>query len=152
MRNNLVIRSLSAAAFGIALCLGMPAFAQELPLDAPRAKGAAAAKSAAPAAKDAAKKGAAQAPKSLGPWRSNVIAHLNSRKRGVAGGAGIVTVAFKIDRSGKVMSAQVVNSSGNKALDGEAIALTRRASPVPPPPADVAGAVLYLKVPIRFSR
>lgn len=152
MRNNLVIRSLSAATAGIALCLGVPAFAQEPPLDAPGATGAPAVKSAAPAAKEGAKKMVAPAPKSLGPWRSKVIAHLNSRKRGVAGGAGIATVAFKIDRSGKVMSAQVVNSSGNKVLDGEAVALTQRASPVPPPPADVTGAALYLKVPIRFKR
>lgn len=94
----------------------------------------------------------APAPKSLAAWRSKVLAHLNSNKRGVSNGAGTATVAFKIDRSGKVTSAQVVTSSGNKALDAEAVALTQRASPVPPPPADVAGSSLYLKVPIRFAK
>ena len=53
---------------------------------------------------------------------------------------------------GKVMSAQVLSSSGNKALDAEAVAMTQRASPVPAPPADIAGDTLYLKVPIRFKR
>jgi len=147
MTSNIALRSLSFAAAAIALCLSVPAGAQEAPLDAPSTT----AKSTTPA-KEAAKKAAAPAPKSLGPWRSKVIAHLNSRKRGIAGGAGIATVAFKIDRSGKVMSAKVVNSSGNKALDAEAVALTERASPVPPPPADVQGATLYLKVPVRFTR
>ncbi len=94
----------------------------------------------------------APASKSLADWRGKVLAHLNSNKRGVRNGAGTATVAFKIDRSGKVTSAQVVTSSGNKALDAEAVALTQRASPVPPPPADVAGSSLYLKVPIRFAK
>ncbi len=94
----------------------------------------------------------APAPKSLATWRGKVLAHLNSNKRGVSNGAGTATVAFKIDRSGKVTSAKVVTSSGNKALDAEAVALTQRASPVPPPPADVTGTSLYLKVPIRFAK
>jgi len=91
-------------------------------------------------------------PKSLAAWRGKVLAHLNSNKRGVGNGAGTATVAFKIDRSGKVTSTKVVTSSGNKALDAEAVALTQRASPVPPPPEDVAGSSLYLKVPIRFAK
>jgi len=91
-------------------------------------------------------------PKSLVAWRSKVIAHLNSRKSGAAAADGTTTVAFKIDRSGKVVSAQVVTSSGNKGLDAEAVALTQRASPVPAPPADITGATLYLKVPIRFKK
>ena len=90
--------------------------------------------------------------KSLTAWRGKVISHLNSRKNAAVAGDGTTTVAFKIDRSGKVMSAQVLSSSGNKALDAEAVAMTQRASPVPAPPADIAGETLYLKVPIRFKR
>lgn len=95
-------------------------------------------------------KKAAAAPKSLAPWRQKLLAHINGHKRGFSGGAGTVAVAFKIDRSGKVLSTQVVKSSGNKALDAEAMALTKRASPMPPPPADVTGKTLMLRVPIRF--
>jgi periplasmic protein TonB len=50
------------------------------------------------------------------------------------------------------MSAHVLTTSGNKALDAAAMALTQRASPVPAPPSDIAGETLYLKVPIRFKR
>lgn len=139
---------------GLALSLSTPVVAQqagnvaEPSAEPPPAATAA----AAPSAATAAKKAPAPAPKSLATWRGKVIAHLNSRKRDFGGGAGTATVAFKIDRSGKVMSAKVVTSSGNKALDAEAVALTERASPVPPPPNDVPGASLYLKVPVRFTR
>jgi protein TonB len=94
----------------------------------------------------------APSPKVLATWRGQVINHLNSRKTGTSAGDGTTTVAFKIDRSGKVLSSQVVASSGNKALDQEALALMQRASPVPPPPADVTGSTLFLKVPVRFKR
>jgi periplasmic protein TonB len=91
-------------------------------------------------------------PKVLATWRGQVINHLNSRKSGAVSGDGTTTVAFKIDRSGKVMSSQVVASSGNKTLDAEALALTQRASPVPAPPAEITGSTLYLKVPVRFKK
>jgi protein TonB len=91
-------------------------------------------------------------PKSLATWRGQVIAHLNSRKREFGNADGTSTVAFSIDRSGKVVSARILSSSGNNALDEEAVALTQRASPVPPPPSDVAGSTLHLQVPIRFKR
>jgi periplasmic protein TonB len=94
----------------------------------------------------------APSPKVLATWRGQVINHLNSRKSGAVSGDGTTTVAFKIDRSGKVLSSQVVASSGNKALDAEALALTQRASPVPAPPADITGSTLYLKVPVRFKK
>lgn len=104
----------------------------------------------APAAKS--EKKVAASPKSLADWRGKVIAHLNSRKSAAAAGDGVSTVAFSIDRAGKVLSAKVLSSSGNKMLDAEAVALTQRASPVPAPPADITGDTLFLKVPIRFKK
>ena len=92
-------------------------------------------------------------PKVLAKWRGNVVAHLAAHKRAIGNGAaGVATVAFRIDRSGRVLSAQIVKSSGSAALDKEAVALTERASPVPAPPADLSGSKLYLKVPISFAR
>lgn len=114
---------------------------------------AAAQQAAAPAAsqgKPAAPK-AAPSPKSLAEWRGKVISHLNSHKRWFASADGMSMVAFSIDRSGKVISARVLKSSGNTVLDQEAIALTKRASPIPAPPSDIAGATLNLTVPIRFK-
>lgn len=88
-------------------------------------------------------------------WRGALMAHLNRHKRYPAGATttGVVTVAFTIDRSGRVLSARLVRGSGDAALDNEAVALARRASPVPPPPANVGGGgSIVLAVPIRFSR
>ncbi|HEY0218520.1 MAG TPA: TonB family protein, partial [Afipia sp.] len=42
-------------------------------------------------------------------------------------------------------------SSGDAALDQEAVALAHRVSPVPPPPPDVAGGSILLAVPVRFG-
>jgi protein TonB len=133
-----------AAIAGLALLMPASASAQQPPSGAESVPE--------PAAASAPEKKAAPVPKSLTAWRGKVLAHLNSRKREFGSGAGTATVAFKIDRSGEVASAKVVTSSGNKALDAEAVALTQRASPVPPPPADVPGTSLYLKVPVRFGR
>ena len=69
-----------------------------------------------------------------------------------AAGAGVATVAFTIDHSGRVLSARLVRSAGDSALDAEAASLPRRASPVPAPPPDVGGGSITLAVPIRFSR
>lgn len=138
-------KAASVAVLAVAtLIAALPATAQESP---PAANAQTA---AVPAPKSAAKK-PAQTPKSLTAWRGKVITHLNSSKSASAAADGTTTVAFKIDRSGKVLSSQVVASSGNKALDAEAVALMQRASPVPAPPADITGDTLFLKVPIRFK-
>ena len=82
------------------------------------------------------------------------MAHLNRHKRFPSGaaGTGVATVAFTIDRSGRVLSARLVRSAGDAALDAEAASLPRRASPVPAPPPDVGGGSITLAVPIRFNR
>ncbi len=90
---------------------------------------------------------------SISSWRGSVIAHLDRHKRSPGGGArGTSSVAFTINRSGSVISARLIRSSGNKNLDQEAVALARRASPVPKPPANIKGGSIVLSVPIRFSR
>jgi len=134
---KMTLASVCLATAGTALSGTSVVFAQE-----PAAQTAAAATTAAKA----------PSPKSLANWRGKVLTHLNSHKRAFSAADGTATVAFKIDRAGKVMTAKVVTSSGNKALDAEAVALTQRASPVPAPPKDVVGEAVYLKVPIRFTR
>jgi len=86
-------------------------------------------------------------------WKSELMAHLNRYKRYPAGAssAGTASVAFTIARSGQVLSAHLIGSSGNPALDAEAVSLPRRASPVPAPPSDFGGAVLTLTVPVHFG-
>jgi periplasmic protein TonB len=87
-------------------------------------------------------------------WKGALIAHLNRFKRYPAGdtGSGTATVAFTISRSGQVLSAHLIGSSGDAALDAEAVSLPRRASPVPAPPPGVGGGgAITLSVPVRFG-
>lgn len=89
---------------------------------------------------------------SVATWRGSVMAHLNRHKRYPGGGGGTSSVAFTIDRTGRVLSARLLRSSGSAMLDQEAVALARRASPVPAPPANMGGGSVVLSVPVRFSQ
>lgn len=98
--------------------------------------------------------GASSAP-SMSPasWRSMLMAHLNRHKRFPPGGStGTAVVAFRIDRGGRVVSARLVRSSGDSALDAAAVGLVQRASPVPAPPSNMGAGALSLTVPVRFNR
>lgn len=117
---------------------------------APPASQAQRADTAAAAAAGAAASAAAQA-----SWRGSLMAHLNRFKRFPPGAstAGVAQVAFTIDRSGRVLSSRLVRGSGDSALDSEAVAMMRRASPVPAPPPGVGGGgSITLAVPVRFNR
>jgi protein TonB len=97
---------------------------------------------------------AAQIPSaSSANWRSSLMAHLNRHKQFPAGGSqGVASIAFTIDPSGRVQSVSLVHSSGDSVLDREAVALARRASPVPAPPSGQGGSSVSISVPIRFDR
>jgi periplasmic protein TonB len=64
---------------------------------------------------------------------------------------GTPLLHFTMDRSGKVLSAKIMRSSGYAVLDGEALALVRRAEPLPPPPPEVPGDPVERVVPLEFS-
>ncbi|WP_028351425.1 energy transducer TonB family protein [Bradyrhizobium murdochi] len=90
---------------------------------------------------------------SAASWQSALAAHLNRHKRYPPGASqGAASVIFTIDQGGRVVSARLARSSGDHALDSEAVALARRASPVPAPPAGQSGNTLTIAVPIRFDR
>lgn len=67
------------------------------------------------------------------------------------GEQGVATVKFTMDRSGHIISAGLVRSSGSQALDEEAMALIYRAEPLPPIPAELTGNTLTLTLPMTFS-
>jgi protein TonB len=95
-------------------------------------------------------------PAAAASWRSTLAARLQAAKRypeqaREAGEQGVAVARFTMDRAGRVLSASLVRSSGHPALDAEAIALIRRAEPLPPPPADTGGATLTLTVPVSFA-
>jgi protein TonB len=66
-------------------------------------------------------------------------------------GAGTVLVRFKVGPTGQLLSSEIEESSGSKALDEAAIAAVERAAPFPPMPAEIAGEPIEMKVPYRFS-
>lgn len=113
----------------------------------PAARAQVADRAAAPA------QGASASSVSPASWRGALMSHLNRYKRfPPGGGAGTALVAFSIDRAGAVTSSRLVRSSGDSALDAEAVGLVRRASPVPVPPPSVGGNPISLTVPVRFAR
>ena len=66
------------------------------------------------------------------------------------GSQGEVTVQFMLDRTGHVIAARLVHSSGSSALDEEAISVLKRANPLPAAPDLVAGIIFDLTLPIQF--
>ncbi|WP_051328956.1 energy transducer TonB [Geminicoccus roseus] len=65
---------------------------------------------------------------------------------------GVASIQFRIDRQGHVLAVRLVDSSGAEVLDEEALAVVRRVSPLPTPPAEMMTAdVLDLAAPITFA-
>jgi protein TonB len=86
-------------------------------------------------------------------WQSQLMAHLERRKRYPSTARarreeGMVQVRFTIDAGGNVLSAKIVRSSGHASLDEAVLAMMSRASPVPAPP---PGAPRTITAPVRFS-
>lgn len=94
----------------------------------------------------------AVSPAARANWHARVSAHLNRYKRSAPGGStGVARVSFRLNASGHVTSASIVAGSGNSALDQEALALVRRANPLPAPPPEM-GSSVSLTVPVRFKQ
>jgi protein TonB len=63
---------------------------------------------------------------------------------------GVCYVRFTIDRKGHVLASSLDRTSGHASLDREAVALVRRADPLPAPPAEIDGETVTLSVPVEF--
>lgn len=64
---------------------------------------------------------------------------------------GTASVAFEIDRVGKVLQSKIKESSGDATLDRAAIETIERAQPLPVPPPSIADDDLHFTVPIVFG-
>lgn len=87
-------------------------------------------------------------------WQKQLLAHLNRAKRYPAGGArraAEVAIFFSIDRRGHVLDYRVQRSSGQTIFDDAALAMMKRADPVPPPPPVIADEGLTFEVPVQFQ-
>jgi protein TonB len=88
-------------------------------------------------------------------WQRRLFAQLERHKRyppGAHGKLGEARLEFSIDRAGHVLASRIVRSSGSDALDAEALALVKRAEPLPPPPAEIPDDQLSFVVPIRYHQ
>ena len=89
-------------------------------------------------------------------WRGELVGRLQRAKRypdsaRSRGEQGVAMTTFTMDRAGHVLATSLVRSSGSPALDEEAVALIRRAEPLPPMPAEMPGATVTLTVPVSFA-
>lgn len=88
-------------------------------------------------------------------WQKSLLTHLNTNKRypvqaRARGDQGTAKVQFRIDRRGNVIASELLASSGSPSLDEEALAVLKRASPLPAPPAEFGGETIALTLPIQF--
>lgn len=122
-----------------------------------KAAAAATAASAQPARKGAADGLAVRAPSGTGRGyaakiQSWIHAHkIYPRRSRMRHEEGVVQVRFTLDRAGMLLDGAVLRGSGFTALDEEAMAVLRRASPFPRAPVEVAGERIEFTVPIEFS-
>jgi protein TonB len=89
----------------------------------------------------------------IASWHQLLQAQLERFKRyprRARGAHGEVTIAFTVGRNGRVVSSHIIQGSGSAILDEEALALIKRAQPLPPPPSTIADNQLNLAVPIQF--
>lgn len=94
--------------------------------------------------------------KAIASWRELLMMRLQQNKRYPRSAEarrkqGVVTLNFTVDRSGRVLSRKIVQSSGVAALDQEVLAMIDRAQPLPAFPAAMTQHAVNLVVPIRFS-
>lgn len=91
-------------------------------------------------------------PDAMARYLSSVRADIMRQRRSVraAGRGKVAVVAFSIDASGALGGIALASSSGAPALDDAALAMVRRASPVPAMPAGFA-APLRTRLPVRFD-
>ena len=128
---------------------------------APRERHAKLSSAAPPAERRAARaQSAAPGPVSRDPdavrnWRSRLVAQIERAKRYPPaaegrGDQGDAEVAFSVDRRGGVHHMRLVRGTGSALLDRDALDWVARAAPLPPPPPEVAGALIPVVVPLRY--
>lgn len=89
-------------------------------------------------------------------WQKSISLHLNKHKRYPSAARsnkieGTANVSFTLDRSGKVIRAEVIKPSGSELLDDEALETLNRASPFPTPPSEVTDHTIRFTLPIQFK-
>jgi periplasmic protein TonB len=86
-------------------------------------------------------------------WQKRLIAHLDKHKRYPSNRSknAEIVVGIVLDRMGRVLSTSIITGSGDTSFDDAALAMMRRADPVPAPPPLVADAGLSFTLPVVFQ-
>ena len=92
----------------------------------------------------------------LASYNQLVAAHLQRFKQypssaKAAGEQGTSRLSFTLGRSGQVLGSRLAGSSGHPSLDGETLAMVRRAQPFPPMPSELKQASMSFSIPVQFS-
>jgi protein TonB len=92
----------------------------------------------------------------IASYNQLVAAHLQRFKQyppasKAAGQQGTARLSFSLGRGGQVLASRLAGSSGHAALDGETLAMVRRAQPFPAFPPDMKQASMSFNVPVQFS-
>jgi periplasmic protein TonB len=92
----------------------------------------------------------------LASYNQLVAAHLQRFKQypsgaRAAGEQGTSRLSFTLSRSGQVLGSRLAGSSGHPALDGETLAMIRRAQPFPAMPPELKQASMSFSIPVQFS-
>ncbi|HXO67662.1 MAG TPA: TonB family protein [Bradyrhizobium sp.] len=92
----------------------------------------------------------------LASYNQLVAAHLQRFKQypsgaKAAGEQGTSRLSFTLGRSGQVLGSRLAGSSGHPTLDGETLAMVRRAQPFPPMPPELKQASMSFSIPVQFS-
>ncbi len=96
----------------------------------------------------------AQTVSTVEAWKKKIVIQLVSKREfppGAKGQGGTAKVKFVIDRQGKLVSRELVESAGSELLDGAALRMVERAEPFPEPPAEVRDDGLTFTVPVIFA-
>ncbi len=88
-------------------------------------------------------------------WQGLLLGHLEKYRRYPRlserrRDEGVVYVRFSVDRKGNASNVRIGRSSGHEALDQATLETVARATPVPPPPAEISGDPVEVMVPVQF--
>jgi protein TonB len=90
----------------------------------------------------------------LEAWKKKIVILLVSKRTfppTAAGHSGTAKVKFVIDRQGKLISRELVESTGSELLDTAALSMIERTEPFPEPPAEVREDSFAFTVAINFA-
>jgi protein TonB len=86
-------------------------------------------------------------------WQKQLLAHFDKHKRYPSDRsrqAAEIVVSFVLDRTGHILSTNIVRGSGDASFDEAALTMMRRSDPVPQPPPLVADEGLTFTLPVIF--